>query len=111
MIVVGPPLETHLGDPLRLDPYRCRVDLGLLAERVASAPQWLEQTRRRSERRVIEARADVRGEMQLVTPPIADQQRAERRARPLALCVAADHELGAVGRLDLHPGGRALAAF
>ena len=53
----------------------------------------------------------MRGEAQLPALPVAHQQRAERRARALALRIAADDEVGAVGRLHLQPRAGALARF
>src|SRR3954468_31534 len=51
----------------------------------------------------------MRGVAQLPVLPAADEDGAERSARPLAGGVAADHELRALRRLDLEPRARALA--
>src|SRR6185369_10257762 len=57
---------------------------------------------------VVEAGADVRSVSQAPVVPVADQDGAERSARALARRIAADHELGALRRLDLEPRARAL---
>src|SRR2546429_1403729 len=49
------------------------------------------------------------GIAQLIAAPVAEQQRAQGFARPLALRVAAHDELRRAGCLDLAPGRRALS--
>src|SRR5262249_6077665 len=48
---------------------------------------------------------------ELAVLPVAEQQRPERSPRAFSLREAADDELGALHRLDLEPGLRALASL
>src|SRR5438128_2614925 len=51
----------------------------------------------------------MRGVMEPAFVPVAEQQRAERLTRALALRITADDKVGALCRLHLEPAGRALA--
>ena len=95
-----------------LDPRRRRIELRLFGERArrsrCSGSSALLHLRQRA---LVEARADVRRVAQLALVPVADQERAERRARALALRVAADDEIRALRRLHLEPRRRAPAGL
>src|SRR6266852_1520376 len=106
VIVLGPVLEGDLGDDRRLDPRRRRVEERLLDEGTRLRLQRLEPRLDRGDAAIVEARAHVRGEVKLPAAPVADQDRAERSARALALRIAADHEIGAAGWLHLDPRAR-----
>ena len=115
MIVVGPALEAHFGDDPGLDPGRRRILLGHLGEWTRAPFERGQSRLHLRERALVEARADVRRVAELapvLSPvPVADEDRAERRARTLALRVAADDEVRALRRLHLHPRCRTPAGF
>ena len=66
---------------------------GLLGERIGLAAAAARAARAPARATIVEARADVRGVVQLAALPVADQQRAQRRARALPLRIAADDEV------------------
>ena len=112
-MVVRPLDELDLRDELRRDPD----DVALAHAAAASAPdrtaaRRVERTQQREQPLdllVVEARADVADVAELVLPSSNTPSRsAPKRARAPALSprVAADHELLAVRRLDLHPVAR-----
>jgi hypothetical protein len=55
VIVVGPAVEAHLGDGLRLDPRRRRIELGLFGERAGVASQRGQAGFHLRERAIVEA--------------------------------------------------------
>src|SRR5205823_13307004 len=105
--VLRPLRETHLADGPRLDPVvaapRRRADL----EGRGGAPERLELRLDVRERRVVEARADLRDVHQPPALVEAQVERAEVGARALRRGVAADDELLAELALDLQPVPRA----
>ena len=108
VIVVGPAVEAHFGDDLGLDPRRRRIELGNLGERTgASRSSGRSRAFTCAERSLVEARADMRRVAQLAARlrsfPVADEDRAERCARALALRVSADDEVRALASASPSP--------
>src|SRR5439155_3131574 len=107
--VRGPLLELHFRDELGLHPDRRAVQLGFLGERAGVGRELLAARFHVRERALVEPRADVSAVAQLAFVPIAEEERPQRSARSFAFRYPADHELGALRRLDLEPKTRALA--
>src|SRR5439155_12582037 len=109
--VRGPLLELHFRDELGPHPGGWAVELRFLRKRADVGAQLLAARLHLGERAIVEPRADVSAVAQLALVPVAEEQGAERPPRALALGEPADRELGALRRLDLEPGWRALAGF
>src|SRR5207237_9872211 len=103
MPVLGPAVEAHFGHGLRFDPGRGGIERRLRGEGAARSLQSVQAFLDLRKRALAETRADMRGVAELPLVPVADEQRAERRARTLAPGIAADDKVGAPCRLDLHP--------
>ncbi len=106
--VACPLAERHFGEQRRTHPVALhrRRRIGERARARMQARQALLQV---VQRLLVEAGADAARVTQLPAALVvnAEQQRAERAARPLRLGVAADHEFLPPRRLQLDPVGRA----